>query len=75
MSLQQQGEKIWHLSNIMTNEPALKLAQQPATWLLPSQLGVNIVPRHSPLLVQAGWGSTELDLFPRVLIFSVVFFH
>ncbi|MDP6967848.1 MAG: aspartate aminotransferase family protein [Gammaproteobacteria bacterium] len=26
--LQQQGEKIWHLSNVMTNEPALKLAQQ-----------------------------------------------
>lgn len=27
-TLQQQGEKIWHLSNVMTNEPALKLAQQ-----------------------------------------------
>ncbi|MDP6191159.1 MAG: acetylornithine/succinyldiaminopimelate transaminase, partial [Gammaproteobacteria bacterium] len=27
-TLQQQGEKIWHLSNVMTNEPALKLARQ-----------------------------------------------
>ncbi|MCP4789815.1 MAG: aspartate aminotransferase family protein [Gammaproteobacteria bacterium] len=27
-ALKEQGEKIWHLSNIMTNEPALKLAQQ-----------------------------------------------
>lgn len=27
-TLKEQGEKLWHLSNIMTNEPALKLAQQ-----------------------------------------------
>lgn len=27
-TLQEQGAKLWHLSNIMTNEPALKLAQQ-----------------------------------------------
>ncbi|MGB2324844.1 MAG: aminotransferase class III-fold pyridoxal phosphate-dependent enzyme, partial [Pseudomonadales bacterium] len=27
-TLQEQGQKLWHLSNVMTNEPALKLAQQ-----------------------------------------------
>ena len=27
-TLKEQGEKLWHLSNIMTNEPALKLAKQ-----------------------------------------------
>ena len=27
-TLKEQGEKLWHLSNIMTNEPALTLAQQ-----------------------------------------------
>ncbi|KPZ63018.1 aspartate aminotransferase family protein [Pseudoalteromonas sp. P1-7a] len=27
-ALKQQGEKIWHLSNVMTNEPALRLAQK-----------------------------------------------
>ena len=27
-TLKEQGEKLWHLSNYMTNEPALKLAQQ-----------------------------------------------
>jgi succinylornithine transaminase family protein len=27
-TLQEQGKKLWHLSNVMTNEPALKLAQQ-----------------------------------------------
>ena len=27
-ALQQQGEKIWHLSNVMTNEPALELAKK-----------------------------------------------
>lgn len=26
--LKKQGEKIWHLSNVMTNEPALRLAQK-----------------------------------------------
>ncbi len=26
--LQEQGEKLWHLSNVMTNEPALRLAQK-----------------------------------------------
>ena len=27
-ALKEQGEKIWHLSNVMTNEPALRLAQK-----------------------------------------------
>lgn len=27
-ALQEQGEKIWHLSNVMTNEPALRLAKK-----------------------------------------------
>jgi len=27
-ALKKQGEKIWHLSNVMTNEPALRLAQK-----------------------------------------------
>ncbi|ETJ49482.1 aspartate aminotransferase family protein [Pseudoalteromonas agarivorans] len=27
-ALKDQGEKIWHLSNVMTNEPALRLAQK-----------------------------------------------
>ncbi|USE37471.1 aspartate aminotransferase family protein [Endozoicomonas sp. SCSIO W0465] len=27
-ALKQQGEKLWHLSNVYTNEPALELAQQ-----------------------------------------------
>lgn len=30
-TLQEQGQKLWHLSNVMTNEPALKLAQQLTT--------------------------------------------
>ena len=27
-ALKEQGEKIWHLSNVMTNEPALRLAKK-----------------------------------------------
>jgi len=27
-AIQEQGEKIWHLSNVMTNEPALRLAKK-----------------------------------------------
>ncbi len=27
-ALKEQGEKLWHLSNVMTNEPALRLAKQ-----------------------------------------------
>ncbi|GAL14139.1 acetylornithine aminotransferase /N-succinyl-L,L-diaminopimelate aminotransferase /succinylornithine transaminase [Vibrio astriarenae] len=27
-ALQEQGSKIWHLSNVMTNEPALRLASK-----------------------------------------------
>ncbi|MET6760223.1 aspartate aminotransferase family protein [Pseudoalteromonas sp. NCIMB_1079] len=27
-ALKEQGEKVWHLSNVMTNEPALRLAQK-----------------------------------------------
>jgi acetylornithine/N-succinyldiaminopimelate aminotransferase len=27
-ALKEQGEKIWHLSNVMTNEPAIRLAQK-----------------------------------------------
>ena len=27
-ALQQQSEKLWHLSNVMTNEPALRLAKK-----------------------------------------------
>jgi acetylornithine/N-succinyldiaminopimelate aminotransferase len=27
-TLKEQGEKLWHLSNVMTNEPALRLAKK-----------------------------------------------